>query len=223
MTDIEKKRRKLIPEMEGRQARYYTRLRGTESQMAEYRRRAVELTESLPAGADILEVAPGPGYLAVEMARRGFTVTAIDVSDTFVQIATDYAKAQGVDATFRQGDVSAMPFAAESFDRIVSQAAFKNFTEPLKALNEMHRVLRPGGTAVIEDMWGEATAQAIRSEVDSMRLSAVNAFMTRRTLTWLRRRAYSREKFTALAQRSAFGGAVVSTGGIGIEARLTKA
>jgi ubiquinone/menaquinone biosynthesis C-methylase UbiE len=223
MTDIEKKRRKLIPEMEGRQARYYARLRGTESQMAEYRRRAVELTEGLPAGADILEVAPGPGYLAVEMARRGFTVTAIDVSSTFVQIAADYAKAQGVDATFRQGDVSAMPFAAESFDRIVSQAAFKNFTEPLKALNEMHRVLRPGGTAVIEDMWGEATGDAIRSEVDRMKLSAVNAFMTRRTLTWLRRRAYSREKFAALAQRSEFGGAVVSTGGIGIEARLTKA
>jgi ubiquinone/menaquinone biosynthesis C-methylase UbiE len=223
MTDIEKKRRKLIPEMEGRQARYYARLRGTESQMAEYRRRAVELTEGLPAGADILEVAPGPGYLAVEIARRGFTVTAVDVSSTFVEIAADYAKAQGVEATFRQGDVSAMPFATESFDRIVSQAAFKNFTEPLKALNEMHRVLRPGGTAVIEDMWGEATGHAIRSEVDRMKLSAVNAFMTRRTLTWLRRRAYSREKFVALAQRSEFGGAVVSTGGIGIEARLTKA
>jgi ubiquinone/menaquinone biosynthesis C-methylase UbiE len=223
MTDIAKKRRKLIPEMEGRQARWYAKLRGTESQMAEYRKRAVDLTEGLPAGADILEVAPGPGYMAVEMARRGFAVTAMDVSHTFVQFAADYATAQGVAARFRQGDAGAMPFAAESFDRIVCQAAFKNFTEPLKALNEMHRVLRPGGRAIIEDMWGEATGADIRAEVQRMKLSAMDAFMTRRTLTWLRRRAYSREKFAALARGSAFGGAEISTSGIGIEVCLIKA
>ena len=223
MTDLDRKRRKLVPEMEGGQARWYAKLRGTESQMAEYRKRAVELTAGLPSGADILEVAPGPGYNAVELARLGFTVTGMDVSRTFVQIANDYARSQGSTAHFQQGDVSAMPFAAQSFDRIVCQAAFKNFSEPLKALNEMHRVLRPGGTAVIEDMWGEATAAAIRDDVRRMNLSSFNGFMTRRTLTWLRRRAYSREKFAALAQRSAFGGAEVTTGGIEIRVRLTRA
>lgn len=223
MTDVTKKRRKLIPEMEGRQARWYAKLRGTESQLAEYRRRAVDLTEGLPSGADILEVAPGPGYNAVEMARRGFTVTAMDVSHTFVKFAADYAAAQGVPARFQQGDVSRMPFADRSFDRIVCQAAFKNFTEPLKALDEMHRVLRPGGTAIIEDMWGDASGTEIRDEVRGMKLSVLDSFITRRTLTWLRRRAYSRDRFAALAQASAFGGARISTSGIGIEVRLTKA
>src|SRR5262249_14417768 len=160
-----------------------------ESQLAEYRERAVDLTEGLPDGADILEVAPGPGYLAVEMARRGFAVTGLDVSHTFVQIAGDYARPHGSEARFQQADVSTRPFAPASFDRIICQAAFKNFAEPLKALNEMHRVLRAGGTAVIEDMWGEATAADIRGEVQRMRLSPLNAFLTRRTLTWLRRRA----------------------------------
>ena len=222
MTEIEPKRRKLIPEMEGRQARWYAKLRGTPNQLAEYRRRAVDLTDGLPADADILEVAPGPGYMAVEMARRGMTVTGLDVSRTAVEIATEYAAAQGSEARFKQGDVVALPFAADSFDRIVCQAAFKNFAEPLKALNEMHRVLRTGGTAVIEDMWSESTAADIRNEVERMQLSAVNAFMTRRTLTWLRRRAYSRAQFAALAQRSAFGGAEVETSGIEIRVRLTK-
>jgi ubiquinone/menaquinone biosynthesis C-methylase UbiE len=222
MTDIGKKRRKLIPEMEGGQARWYAKLRGTESQLAEYRERAMDLTEGLPDGADILEVAPGPGYVAVELARRGFAVTGLDVSQTFVQIAGDYARSQGSDARFRQGDVSAMPFASQSFDRVVCQAAFKNFTEPLKALNEMHRVLRTGGTAVIEDMWGEATAADIRREVQRMRLSRLNALLTRRTLTWLRRRAYTRERFAELARRSDFGGAQISASGIEIVVRLTK-
>jgi ubiquinone/menaquinone biosynthesis C-methylase UbiE len=223
MTDLDRKRRKLVPEMEGGAARWYAKLRGTPSQMAEYRRHAADLTEGLPGGADILEVAPGPGYNAVELARRGFTVTGLDVSRTAVQIATDYARAQGSTARFQQGDVVAMPFAAQSFDRIVCQAAFKNFAEPLKALDEMHRILRPGGVAVIEDMWGEATAAAIRDEVRRMDLSAFNGFMTRRTLTWLRRRAYSREKFAALAQRSAFRGAEITAGGIEIRVCLTRA
>jgi ubiquinone/menaquinone biosynthesis C-methylase UbiE len=222
MTDVEKKRRKLIPEMEGRQARWYARLRGTESQMAEYRAHAVDLTEGLPDGADILEVAPGPGYMAVEMARRGMRVTGLDISRTAVEIANDYAHAQNSTARFQQGDASAMAFPSQSFDLIVCQAAFKNFVEPLKALNEMHRVLRTGGVAVIEDMSGEASSEAIRSEVQRMKVSPFNGFMTRQTLTWLRRRAYSRDKFRELARRSNFGGAQISTAGIGIEVRLTK-
>jgi ubiquinone/menaquinone biosynthesis C-methylase UbiE len=222
MTDVEKKRRKLIPEMEGAPARWYAKLRGTESQLAEYRKQAVELTEGLPDGADILEVAPGPGYVSVELARRGMTVSGLDISRTAVEIATDYARAQGSTARFRQGDAAAMPFADGSFDRIVCQAAFKNFTEPLAALNEMHRVLRTGGMAVIQDMWGDATAADIRTEVDRMRLAAFSAFTTRLTLTWLRRRAYTRERFAQLARRSAFGGAEIATSGLGIEVRLTK-
>ncbi len=222
MTDVATKRRTLIPEMEGGPARWYAKLRGTESQMAEYRKMAVVLTEGLPQGADILEVAPGPGYMGVELARRGMAVTGLDISKTAVEIASDYARSQGSTARFRQGDVSAMPFAAQSFDRIVCQAAFKNFAEPLQALDEMHRVLRTGGVAVIQDMWGGATAAAIRVEVDRMRLSRGNAFMTRTTLTWLRRRAYTRERFAELARRSAFGGAEISTEGLGIEVRLTK-
>lgn len=49
------------PEMEGMVARWYARLRSSGSQMEEYRRQAAELTEGLPAGAKVLEVAPGPG------------------------------------------------------------------------------------------------------------------------------------------------------------------
>jgi ubiquinone/menaquinone biosynthesis C-methylase UbiE len=222
-TEVKHHRTKLLPEMEGTVARMYARNRGTESQLAGYRKLAAELTAALPDGARVLEVAPGPGYFAVEMARLGrFTVTGLDVSKTFVELAADYARQEGVDVEFRQGDVAALPFEAGSFDFLVCQAAFKNFARPVVALDELHRVLRPGGVAVIHDMNHDATAAEIAHEVDGMRLGRVAAFTTRQTLHGLRRRAYTPAQFTATVAESAFKTCVITTEGIGLEIRLTK-
>src|SRR6185503_1369804 len=60
------------PEMEGPIARWYARIRGSQNQLSAYRKQARELTAGLPSGADVLEVAPGPGYLAIEIARLGY-------------------------------------------------------------------------------------------------------------------------------------------------------
>src|SRR5262249_37435610 len=113
-----RKRFKLVPEMEGRMARWYARQRGTESQIAVFRRQAAQLTGDVPSGAKVLEVAPGPGYLSVELARLGLQVTALDVSHTFVAIAKDNARRAGVQVDFQQGDAANLPFEADSFDLI---------------------------------------------------------------------------------------------------------
>src|SRR6476660_8679879 len=90
------------PEMEGVVARWYAGIRNSGKQVAEYRKQAARLTAGLRDGARILEVAPGPGYLAIEMARLGrFHVTGLDISRTFVEIATEKAAAAGVTADFR--------------------------------------------------------------------------------------------------------------------------
>jgi ubiquinone/menaquinone biosynthesis C-methylase UbiE len=216
-------RRKLIPEMEGPMARWYARQRGSGDQIEQYRRQAVDLASALPDGAEILEVAPGPGYLSIEIARLGrFTVTGLDISHTFVDIARSAARQAGVNVDFRQGDVSDMPFGAGSFDLIVCQAAFKNFTDPVRALDEMYRVLRAGGTAVIQDMSSDASSTAIADEVKRMELSATNAFVTRSTLALLRRRAHSPAEFERLVARSAFRTAEIRAEGIGLEVRLHR-
>jgi ubiquinone/menaquinone biosynthesis C-methylase UbiE len=209
-----------IPEMEGRTARWYARQRGTESQLRENGRQAGRLTEGLPAGAAILEVAPGPGYFAVELAKRGYQVAGLDISRTMVQIATEHARRAGAAVDFRLGDATELPFDADSFDLVVCQAAFKNFRHPVKALDEMHRVLRPGGTAVIQDLNREATRADIAGDVRAMRLSAPNAAITRLTLGWLRRRAHPAAEFRRLAAQSEFGGGEISTDGLGLEVRL---
>lgn len=216
-------RRHILPEMEGMTARWYARQRGTPSQLALYREQASHLTAGLPDGAAVLEVAPGPGYLAVEVAKLArFQVTGLDISRTMVEIAHENAAAAGVAVDFEHGDATAMPFPDGSFDLIVCQAAFKNFRRPVSALDEMHRVLRPGGLAVIQDMRKEATTAEIDREVRSQELGAVNGFITRRILARLRNRAFSTVEFERLIAQSRFSRSSLRGDGIGIEVRLAK-
>ena len=211
------------PEMEGPIARWYARLRGSDRQLEAYRIQAFQLTAGLPSGARVLEVAPGPGYLAIEMARPGgLRVTGLDVSRTFVDIASENARRAGVTVDFRLGDVARMPFPTESFDLVVCQAAFKNFALPRNALAEMHRVLRTGGMAVIQDMSREATHADIDHEVDGMDLGWVSTLTTKATLEMLKRRAYAPAQFAGLASRSPFRTCEITTEGIGLEVRLKK-
>ena len=69
--------------MEGGIARWYAK--NTLRDMDEFKKLAGRLWEMLPAGGDILEIAPGPGYLSVELARQSrYRVTGLDISKTFV-------------------------------------------------------------------------------------------------------------------------------------------
>ncbi|MFF5207060.1 class I SAM-dependent methyltransferase [Streptosporangium sp. NPDC000396] len=209
------------PQMEGAMARWYARQRGSAPQLAAFRQYAARLAGDLPPGAAVLEVAPGPGYL-VEMARLGLTVTGLDISHTLLEIAAENARRAGVRVDFQQGDAADLPFDGESFDLVVCQAAFKNFGRPGSALNQMHRVLRGGGTAVIHDMNKDISRADIDREVKGMELSPLNAFMTKLPLMWLRRRAYSRAQFEHLAAESAFRTCDVRADGITLEVRLAK-
>ncbi|MFD1543665.1 class I SAM-dependent methyltransferase [Nonomuraea guangzhouensis] len=190
--------------MEGTIARWYANNTGKDlSRFAEQTRAVVARA---PAGADLLEVAPGPGYLAIELARTGdYTVTGLDVSTSFVQIARRKAAEAGVQVDFRHGNVSAMPFEDASFDFIVCCAAFKNFSDPVGALREMHRVLRPGGRAYINDLRRDLSKEAVDADVARMRLDPVNRAITRYILrSVLPRRAYDKRQFTAIISHTDF-------------------
>lgn len=222
-TTTEPARRKLIPEMEGASARRYAKLRGSDAQIQVCRQQAERIAATLTDDAAVLEVAPGPGYFAVELAKLGrYHVTGLDVSATFVTLAQQLARRSGVAVDFRRGDVAVMPFDDGQFDLIICQAAFKNFSQPLTAINEMHRVLRPRGRAIIQDMSADADRPAIKAEVASMKVGRLASLTTRVILTGLRRRAYSAPRFEQLAQRSRFASATVTTEGIGLEVTLTK-
>ena len=130
--------------MEGPIATWYAR--NTRKDMRAFRRLAGTIADAIAGTRRVLEIAPGPGYLAIELARLGaFSITGVDVSQTFVRIASANAARAGVEVDFRHGDAHRLPFGRASFDFIVCRAAFKNFTDPVGALGEMRRVLKPGG------------------------------------------------------------------------------
>jgi len=185
---------------------------------------AKAIAARLAPGSTVLEVAPGPGYLAIELARSGsYHITGLDISHSFVQIASENARQAGVSIDFRHGDVAKMPFPADTFDFVVCVAAFKNFPDPVAALDEIHRVLRPGGHASIMDLRKEASLEEIYAGVRQMQLSPISAMFTRLTFRlMLLRRAYTREALEAVVARSRFGRGEIIVDGIGFDLRLVK-
>ena len=151
-------------------------------------------------------------------------MTGLDISESFVRIARERARKAGVAVDVRRGNAARMPFADATFDFIVCTAAFKNFSDPVGALNEMHRVLRPGGGASVFDLRKEASHEDIDVEIRNMGLSALDALMTRWTFRLLLlKRAYTREQLERMVGRSRFGRCEIAVNGIGFELWLAKA
>lgn len=208
--------------MEGGIAKWYAKI--TRKDLAEFEALARRLSEGLGAGSRVLEVAPGPGYFAVALAKHGgCQVTGLDISKTFVDMARKNAQEQGVAVDFRQGNASQMPFAESSYDLIFCRAAFKNFFEPVKALAEMRRVLKPGGRAVIIDLRRDASVAEIDRYIEHADRGAVNRLVTKMTFRhMLLKRAYTRGEFERFIAESGWTNSQIDEASIGFEIRLLK-
>src|SRR5262249_44484113 len=133
------------------------------------------------------------------------------------------ARRAGVSVDFRHGNAAAMPFEPDSFDLLVCRAAFKNFSEPVADLDEMHRVLRPGGQAIIIDLRGDVRPDEIDVHVDRMGLGRFDTCLTKLTFRhMLIKRAYTADQFRSMAAASRFGDAAIETSPIGLEVTLRK-
>lgn len=208
--------------MEGAVARWYEKT--TRRDMQEYVRLARRFEAMLPAGSSILEVAPGPGFLSIELARGGrHHVTGLDISHTFVEIAGRNAAAEGVQVDFQHGNASQMPFADNSFDFVVCRAAFKNFSEPVQAIAEMHRVLRPGAKGVIGDLRRDAPMTDVANYVDSSGMGVMNGLLVKATFRFmLLPRAYTAEQFRQMLGQVPFKRTWIDQVAMGLEAWFEK-
>lgn len=174
-------------------------------------------------GAAVLEVAPGPGYLSIELARRGFLVTGVEISADFVEIEQRNAKEADVSVDFKQGNASALPQPDGTFDFIICSAAFKNFRDPLDALNEMYRVLKPEGVALILDMNHAATKEDINNEIKQSGMKGFDRIFVKFAFkTFLKNGAYTKEGFEELIAQTAFAHYEIIRHGIGFQVWLNK-
>jgi ubiquinone/menaquinone biosynthesis C-methylase UbiE len=207
--------------MEGGTARWYDRT--TRRDMPRFIELAVRVAAVVPASAAVLEIAPGPGFLAIELAKRGLAVRAVDISKTFVEIARRNAAAAGVTARFDVGDAAALPVADASVDFAVCCAAFKNFSRPVQALAEMRRVLRPGGTALLIDMRRDVSAAAVKDYVNGLDVGQLNRwFMLLVFHTMLIRRAYPLDAIRGMAAEAGWVAPRIEVTPVGFEAWMTK-
>ena len=207
--------------MEGSIARWYDRT--TRKDMPEVRQLAARIAAMVPAGGSLLEVAPGPGFLSIELAKRGLQVRAVDISKTFVEIARRNATAEGVTVRFQLGNASALPIDDESVDFVVCRAAFKNFTEPVKALAEMRRVLRPGGHAMLIDMRRDVSVPELQRYVNGLGVSRLNRwFMMLSFRGMLIKRAYPIEEIRRMAVEAGWADPRIDTSPLGFAAWTTK-
>lgn len=124
---------------------------------------------------------------------------------------------------FRQGNVADMPFPDGAFDFIICTAAFKNFKEPVSALGQMHRVLKPGGTALIVDMDRNVSSRQIDNYTESTGARGMNKlFMKLMFKYFLRNGAYTRDEFIDLISKTAFREYDIKEEGIGFHINLRK-
>ena len=113
-----------------------------------------------PDGCLVLEAGCGVGAQTVTLARRspGARFTSVDISAHSITEArrrADLALVTNVE--FRQADIFALPFAAESFDHVFVCFVLEHLSRPVEALAILRRLLRPGGTiTVIEGDHGSA-------------------------------------------------------------------
>jgi ubiquinone/menaquinone biosynthesis C-methylase UbiE len=208
--------------MEGAIARWYASL--TKKSLEDFKELARRAAQRIPPQSNVLEVAPGPGYFAIELAKLGdYRITGLDISETFVEIARANAEKAGVKVDFRHGNASNLPFPKESFDFLLCRAAFKNFSEPQRALEEMHRVLKPDGQALIIDLRKDAPQESINQAVNDMKLGAVNGILTKLTFRFmLLKRAYTKSEFERMISQTKFSSSKIEGNLMGFEILLSK-
>jgi ubiquinone/menaquinone biosynthesis C-methylase UbiE len=208
--------------MEGMVAKWYTT--NTGQSLGEFTKLAQRMAKRLAPGSTVLEVAPGPGYFCIELAKLGtYSITGLDISHTFVEIASKKAAEAGVRVDFRQGNASAMPFHENTFDFLLCRAAFKNFGQPVGALQEMCRVLKPGGWGLIIDLRKDAPMESINEMVNEMGLNAVNRVITKLTFRMmLLKSAYTKQQFQHMLAQANFRSVDILESGIGFEISMTK-
>jgi len=204
-------------------ARWYDR-NSREHRIGELRSYAEEIARSLRGKGTVLEIAPGPGYLAIELAKMGpYKIVGLDISKEFVEIARANAEKAGVNVEFHRGNVSSIPFSSDEFDFIVCTAAFKNFKEPLKAVSEMYRVMRHGAKALIIDLDRNVSHRELEGLVKGMGVKGIEAVFMKWTFKYfLRQGAYSEKEFADVISRSEFGTGIIKKNGVSLYVYLQK-
>ncbi|HEY9074646.1 MAG TPA: class I SAM-dependent methyltransferase, partial [Desulfobaccales bacterium] len=134
-----------------------------------YRRFAADLAASLPAGAQVLDVGTGPGYLPALLARArpDLDLCGLDFAYAMIRRAR---RRHPIPSKWLVADSQALPFPAGVFDQTVASFSLHIWPRPVMGVQEMTRVLKPGGRAWIYELRREAETEKLRQFARTERL-----------------------------------------------------
>ena len=170
---------------------------------------AAYLLDRLAAGQELLDVGCGPGNLTVELARRVAPgrVVGVDVSAAVIETARELQASTGdVGVSFVQESVYQLPFADSSFDVVHAHQVLQHLADPVAALVEMRRVLRPDATlAVRESDYGAFAWAPLDERLNRWmtiyhqitRKNGAEADAGRHVVSWVRRAGFASLEVTS--------------------------
>ena len=140
------------------------------------------------AGSRVLDVACGPGLVALHLAEAAGRVTGLDLTPAMLDKARELQRERGMEnLSWDLGRADALPYPDASFDAVVTRFSFHHLVDPAKALAEMVRTCRPGGRVVVCDVYTTTPEQAAEydrlerlrdpSHVHALRLEELRALM----------------------------------------------
>ncbi len=117
-----------------------------------WKRRLIAMAAPQP-GARALDLATGTGDIAFALAAKGARVVGLDITLRMIELAREKSTngARGEEARFLVGDMLALPFAARSFDIVTTGYGLRNVPDLSTAIDEIGRVLAPGGQVLSLD------------------------------------------------------------------------
>jgi demethylmenaquinone methyltransferase / 2-methoxy-6-polyprenyl-1,4-benzoquinol methylase len=117
-----------------------------------WRKKAIKIISRLYQNPEILDVATGTGDLAITaMKIKPLKITGIDISQNMLEIGREKIRKKGFSDTIEliHGDSENIPFEDELFDVAMVAFGVRNFSDPLKGLKEMRRVIRASGMILV--------------------------------------------------------------------------
>ena len=118
-----------------------------------------------------LDVGTGPAQIPILLAQRcpEMRITAIDLSKEMLKIAKRHVASAGLTAriTLEHVDAKALPYPDNTFDGLISNSIVHHIHDSLRALQEMSRVVKPGGLVLIRDLIRPETPEAAQAFVDT--------------------------------------------------------
>ncbi|OGM08222.1 methyltransferase type 11 [Candidatus Woesebacteria bacterium RBG_13_34_9] len=168
-----------------------------------------------------LEIGPGPGYLGLEWLKKttNTNLKCVEISGDMIKIAEKNTKEYHFTdrVEYKEGKAEVIPFSDNMFDAVFTNGSLHEWPDPMKAFNEIYRVLKRGGKFFISDLRRDmnpfmAYFLKINSQPKEIRPGLISSIHA----------AYTKEEIVVLLNKTPLKNALVSKNMIGIEIKGDK-